>query len=65
MRTVSRPPPRRPLPCVHLGPVVEQLRCNCERRKLRQCDLHGRCTQDRVRPEVRSCEGCPDYAADG
>ena len=61
------PPPRRSLPCVHEGNIVEACK-TCgpkEGRHVRQC-LHPTadrdlCTRDRIGPLVQACADCPDY----
>jgi hypothetical protein len=44
----------RHLPCLYLGPVMEQGGCPCPARWLRHCDLHRVCT-------LEQCKTCPDY----
>jgi hypothetical protein len=49
----------RPLPCLHLGPVVLRARCVCHRQDIRQCGKgHGQVSQ------MGACETCTDYEAD-
>lgn len=51
--------PRRPVPCVHLGVLVERAPCVCPRKDTRRCDAgRGDVTQ------ARECELCPGYEAD-
>lgn len=49
-----------PLPCVHLGRLVERAGCNCPRKDWRRCDA-GLGT---VR-QTDQCEACAQYVADG
>lgn len=57
-----QPALRRPLPCKHLGAVVEWCNsCGGGMRHVHDCDLHERCTRGRVSSNVRSCEDCGDY----
>jgi hypothetical protein len=46
--------PGRTLPCLYLGPVVDQGGCPCPARWLRHCDLHRFCT-------LQDCKTCSDY----
>ena len=52
--------PRRPLPCVHLGRLVERGHCLCPRLDKRQCDK-----LDLVVSQAGECEECPAYEAEG
>lgn len=69
--SAPKPPPPRPaapapkparvsLPvrgeCFHLGKVTDRLGCNCPRKWVRACALHGTCTPAR-------CQACPDWEA--
>ena len=51
--------PRRALPCVALGPVVERRGCVCRRKDLRTC-LRGLGTVS----QNGECETCPSYEAE-
>lgn len=52
----------RSLPCVHEGAVVEWCTsCHSDRRHVRDCDVHERCTRGFVSDRVRSCDRCPDF----
>lgn len=58
----AAPPRFRSLPCVHEGAVLEWCAsCNGDRRHVRDCDLHERCTRGVVSDRVRACERCPDF----
>ncbi len=47
---------KRPLPCVHLGPVLLRRSCNCRRDDVHTCSVgHGKISQNGY------CEICPDY----
>jgi predicted GH43/DUF377 family glycosyl hydrolase len=48
---------RRSLPCTHLGSVTDRLNCNCSRRWVRGCALHGTTT-------LLGCADCPDHQPD-
>lgn len=54
----------RKTPCFHLGAVLDRLGCNCSRRWLMACELHGECTLGRTHTSVRSCKDCLDYEPD-
>jgi hypothetical protein len=57
--TFPSPTPRRTLPCVGLGKLVERAGCACPRYDRRQCDWgHG------VVVQAVECETCPDYEGD-
>jgi hypothetical protein len=49
--------PARAAPCIHLGPVIDRMGCNCPLRHVRRCDVHGTCT-------LAVCQTCPDYEPD-
>ena len=56
----SPPPeevPRRSLPCIHMGEVLDKKGCPCPGLWLRHCPLHGPIT-------VQTCKTCPDYEED-
>ena len=69
-RSTNIPPPVnyrvpvRPLPCVHLGQVVEWCHtCQTGERHVHDCAFHERCTRGAVpRSPYRTCETCGDYA---
>ena len=50
-------PPRRALPCVHLGEVLDKRGCPCPGLWLRACGLYGPIT-------IQTCKTCPDYEED-
>ena len=45
------------LPCSHRGRRIKQ--------DVFECELHGRCTLDRVHERIRPCIGCADRSPDG
>ena len=51
------PTPRRSLPCIHLGEVLDRRGCPCPGLWLRGCYLHGPIT-------IQTCKTCPDYEED-
>jgi hypothetical protein len=61
--TAPSPPPRSTL-CTHLGAVLDPRGCNCPRKHVRRCTLHGRCTLGDPDAGVRCCTTCPDFEAD-
>lgn len=48
---------RRNCHCIHLGPVVSRLNCNCRRQHIRSCDRYGTTT-------LNGCADCPDHFPD-
>lgn len=57
---------KRPLPCLHLGPIVKPIPCNCRRKDWRRCELG--LTQPRLPTglvtQTGACEACPRYEVD-
>jgi hypothetical protein len=56
-RTAEAEPHRRPLPCIHLGRVLDRAGCACPLRHTRACERHGSCT-------LLTCQTCCDYEPD-
>lgn len=51
-----------PLPCKHEGAILEPCyTCGAERRHVRDCDLHEKCTRGYVSNKVKACIRCADY----
>jgi hypothetical protein len=50
-------PPRRSLPCIHLGEVLDRKGCPCPGLWVRGCGVHGPVT-------IQTCKTCPDYEED-
>lgn len=51
------PSPKNPT-CIHLGPIIERATCNCDKKHVRDCAIHDKCTFGPSR--VTQCP-CPDF----